>query len=66
MPAGIIFNVSRSLAAHETIYNRTNHVFQSKDIGGHCHSTYFRILIYRFLSKWVFSDKNLISFTVMT
>ena len=24
MPAGISFNVSRSLAAHETIYNRTN------------------------------------------
>ena len=25
-----------------------------------------KILVYRFLSKWVFSDMNLITFTVMT
>ena len=59
MSAGIIFNVSRSLAAHETIYNRTiNHVFQSKEsfkdelcvaIGGYC---YNRILEFLFIASF--------------
>ena len=46
------FNMSRSLAAHETIYNRTiNHVFQSKEsfedklcIGGYCYNCILEFL----------------------
>ena len=77
MPAGIILNASRSLAAHETICNGTNQLYISYQ--RHHLKMYdvlpleaiatiriFKVPIYRFFSKWVFSDMNLITFTVST
>ena len=71
------FNASRSLAAHGTICNITNYVFHMKtwyDLKMYgvlpleviVTISIFKILIYRFFSKCVFSDMHLIILTVMT